>query len=146
MHVRLSIDMMRSLPLRLAALAALLLLLATCADAARHHHTHKRQGSAGPADVGAQQAREPSLSQRHPYATGMSDPRLYEPLKQGPTPNSDKLRGSRPNLVYVMADDSGYGDLGANGFGADTPFLDKFAAQGLRFTDFRQSKSRIAQR
>lgn len=45
--------------------------------------------------------------------------------------------GSRPNIVLVLADDLGYGDLGC--FGAKdvrTPNLDRFAAQGLRFTSF----------
>lgn len=42
---------------------------------------------------------------------------------------------SRPNIVLVLADDLGYGDLGCYG-AADvrTPHLDRFAAEGLRFT------------
>jgi hypothetical protein len=120
-----------SLPLLLALAGALAVAgFAAAASSHHHRHTHSQEHAAPTA--------QPSLSQRHPYATGMSDPRLYEPLKQGPTPNSDALRGSRPNLVYIMADDSGYGDIGANGFGADTPFLDELAAGGLRLTDFRQ--------
>ncbi len=42
---------------------------------------------------------------------------------------------TRPNFVLVLADDLGYGDLGC--FGAKdvrTPHLDRFAAEGLRFT------------
>jgi arylsulfatase A-like enzyme len=41
----------------------------------------------------------------------------------------------RPNIVYVLADDLGYGDIGA--FGQQkirTPHLDHLAAQGLKFT------------
>lgn len=44
---------------------------------------------------------------------------------------------SRPNIVLIMADDMGYGDIGC--FGSDstkTPVLDKLAAEGVRFTDF----------
>lgn len=42
---------------------------------------------------------------------------------------------ARPNIVLVLADDLGYGDLAC--FGAKdvrTPHLDKFASEGLRFT------------
>jgi len=41
----------------------------------------------------------------------------------------------RPNIIYILADDLGYGDIGA--FGQkhiDTPSLDKMAAQGMRLT------------
>ena len=42
-----------------------------------------------------------------------------------------------PNIVIILADDLGYGDLGCYG-AADigTPNLDRMAAEGLRFTDF----------
>ena len=43
---------------------------------------------------------------------------------------------TRPNLVVVLADDLGYGDLGCYGNAAvHTPHLDRFAAEGLRLTD-----------
>lgn len=42
----------------------------------------------------------------------------------------------RPNLVFILADDLGYGDLGCYGCpDIRTPRLDKLAAQGVRFTD-----------
>jgi len=43
----------------------------------------------------------------------------------------------RPNIVFILADDLGYGDLGC--FGQDvikTPHLDRLASQGMRFTQF----------
>ena len=44
---------------------------------------------------------------------------------------------SKPNIVIILADDLGYGDLGCYGSpGIRTPELDRMAAQGLRFTDF----------
>ncbi len=43
---------------------------------------------------------------------------------------------TRPNFVFVMADDLGYADLGSYGARAPfTPCLDAMAAAGLRFTD-----------
>ncbi len=42
-----------------------------------------------------------------------------------------------PNLIYIMCDDLGYGDLGSFGQKViQTPHLDRLAAGGMRFTDF----------
>jgi arylsulfatase A-like enzyme len=46
-------------------------------------------------------------------------------------------RAERPNIVVIMGDDLGYGDLGS--YGADriaTPRLDRMAEDGVRLTDF----------
>ena len=46
------------------------------------------------------------------------------------------MASPRPNLVFLLADDLGYADLGCYGArGSSTPNLDRVAAQGLRFTD-----------
>ena len=45
----------------------------------------------------------------------------------------------RPNIIVVMADDLGYGDLSSYGGWIDTPALDTMAAEGIRFTDFHSS-------
>lgn len=43
----------------------------------------------------------------------------------------------RPNVVFIMADDLGYGELGSYGQKIiRTPHLDKVAAEGMRFTQF----------
>lgn len=43
----------------------------------------------------------------------------------------------RPNIVWIMADDLGYGDLGCYGQERiETPNLDQLAAEGMRFTSF----------
>lgn len=44
---------------------------------------------------------------------------------------------TRPNVVFIMTDDAGYGDLGS--YGATdirTPNLDRLAREGVRLTDF----------
>jgi arylsulfatase A-like enzyme len=41
----------------------------------------------------------------------------------------------RPNIIYILADDLGYGDLGCYGQQTlATPHIDRLAAQGMRFT------------
>ncbi len=54
---------------------------------------------------------------------------------------SAELRGAeprqKPNIIFIMADDLGYGDLGCYGQKMiQTPHLDRVAAEGMRFTDF----------
>ena len=45
-------------------------------------------------------------------------------------------RKNRPNIIYILADDLGYGDLGCYGQKTiKTPNIDKLAAEGMRFTD-----------
>lgn len=45
--------------------------------------------------------------------------------------------GQRPNIVWIMADDLGYGELGCYGQQTiRTPHIDRLAAEGLRFTQF----------
>lgn len=44
--------------------------------------------------------------------------------------------GTRPNIIYIMVDDLGYGDLGCYGQKVvQTPNIDRLAAGGMRFTD-----------
>ena len=48
----------------------------------------------------------------------------------------DASEPMQPNIVYILADDLGYGDLGS--YGQDnfyTPNLDRMAEEGMRFTD-----------
>jgi arylsulfatase A len=46
------------------------------------------------------------------------------------------LTNDKPNIIYILADDLGYGDLGC--YGQEkirTPSLDRMAAEGMRFTN-----------
>lgn len=42
----------------------------------------------------------------------------------------------RPNVIFILADDLGYSDLGCYGSEIATPHLDRLAGDGLRFTQF----------
>src|SRR6478609_5935448 len=50
---------------------------------------------------------------------------------------------SHPNIVYVLADDLGWGDLGCYNAdsGIPTPHANRFAGQGVRFTDMHSPSS-----
>jgi arylsulfatase A-like enzyme len=57
-------------------------------------------------------------------ATGAAGPQVAEPPK-------------KPNVVFILADDLGYGDLGCYGQKQIlTPNLDRMAAEGMRFSQF----------
>jgi arylsulfatase A-like enzyme len=44
---------------------------------------------------------------------------------------------TKPNIVFILADDMGYGDLGCMGAtDIKTPNIDRLAAEGVKFTDF----------
>lgn len=42
----------------------------------------------------------------------------------------------KPNIVYILVDNWGWGDMGVQGSTVETPRIDAFASQGLRFTNF----------
>ncbi len=49
--------------------------------------------------------------------------------------NASARDDSKPNIVYILADDLGYGDLGCYGQKEiQTPSIDRLAAEGIRFT------------
>ncbi|NBV87488.1 MAG: arylsulfatase, partial [Verrucomicrobia bacterium] len=60
-----------------------------------------------------------------------------------PSAHSQTENKSRPNFVYILADDLGYGDvrcLNAEGKIA-TPHMDRMAREGMRFTDAHSSSA-----
>jgi len=52
------------------------------------------------------------------------------------TTSATKESRKRPNVVFPLADDLGYRDIGCYEGPVKTPVLDKLAAGGVRFTDF----------
>jgi arylsulfatase A-like enzyme len=54
-----------------------------------------------------------------------------------------EIKSAAPNIIYVLADDLGYGDLGTfNKEGKiKTPHLDQMARQGMIFTDAHTSSA-----
>jgi arylsulfatase A len=53
------------------------------------------------------------------------------------TTNESNSQPDKPNIVFIFADDLGYGDIGAYGSTTiNTPNIDKMAAQGAKFNEF----------
>ncbi len=60
--------------------------------------------------------------------------------QQAPAVAAPVVRPQAPNVVIILADDLGYGDLGCYGnTEIATPHIDALAAGGLRFTDFHSN-------
>src|SRR5947209_20329089 len=50
------------------------------------------------------------------------------------------VAADRPNVVFILTDDQGYGDFSFTGNPVlQTPNVDRLAAQGVRFSDFHVS-------
>ena len=62
-----------------------------------------------------------------PATPGDYTPRHLEP---------SSAREGAPNVVIVLIDDLGFGDLGAYGSEVSTPNIDRLADNGLRYTNF----------
>ena len=54
---------------------------------------------------------------------------------------AQKADTSRPNIIFIFADDMGIGDVSHTTGKAATPHLDRMATEGIRFTDAHTSSS-----
>ena len=63
---------------------------------------------------------------------GCSDRDLVGTDEEVSGPSGD----NRPNVLYIVADDLGFTDIGAFGSEIPTPNLDKLAFSGMRMTNF----------
>jgi len=67
---------------------------------------------------------------------------LTAPALFAATPPAASSAARPPNVVFIYADDLGYGDLGCYGAtDIKTPHLDRLAAEGARFTSFYVAQS-----
>ncbi len=59
------------------------------------------------------------------------------PASEGENKLADTQQSQRPNIIFILADDLGYGDVGVYGQQQiQTPRIDQMAREGIRFTQF----------
>ena len=58
-----------------------------------------------------------------------------------PILNAESSKASKPNIILILADDMGVGEVSHNGGLIPTPALDRMAEEGMRFTDAHTSSS-----
>ena len=52
----------------------------------------------------------------------------------------ETIAGRRPNIVFILTDDQGYGDMSCHGHPLlKTPNIDRLNREGVRFSDFHVS-------
>lgn len=62
---------------------------------------------------------------------------LSASLLAQPQNNARNQQRQKPNIIFILADDLGYGDVGAYGqTKIRTPNIDRLATEGMKFTDF----------
>jgi len=84
-----------------------------------------------------EQQRQPALALRQQAENAMRPFGVICPLLLLLVAAVTAAAADRPNLIWIMADDLGYGELGCYGQQViATPHLDQMAKEGLRFTHF----------
>lgn len=76
------------------------------------------------------------------------DPDIYNDSERDAIPASQVITkgkgfsGKKPNVIIILTDDQGYGDLSCYGSRAiQTPNIDRLSREGMRFTDFYSSNA-----
>lgn len=75
----------------------------------------------------------PPKSAIEPNFAGKVGSTVADSVACWPTP---RVRGGRPNVVVILLDDVGFGQLGCYGSSIATPRIDALASGGLRYTNF----------
>ncbi|WP_109831956.1 sulfatase-like hydrolase/transferase [Reichenbachiella versicolor] len=57
-------------------------------------------------------------------------------IKKAEKESSQQNESKRPNILIILADDMGYGDIGVYGSEISTPNIDQLANEGIQFTNF----------
>jgi arylsulfatase A-like enzyme len=95
-------------------------------------------------DLRADAAEERNVAAEHPDIVAKIETRLKAaregntnwPLRDTPPPARKTTLSSKPNIVLILADDLGYGDLSCQGATKfKTPNIDQLAKEGIRLTD-----------
>jgi len=74
---------------------------------------------------------------RRTFIKGMASSVALSSIPQNIKIGSSNKEQKHPNIIFILCDDLGYGDLGCYGNPViRTPHLDKLASEGMRFTDF----------
>ena len=71
-----------------------------------------------------------------PVTHGIDTSMFLDSGATAPQLRIDQRNAGQPNIVVILADDLGYGDVGAYGGAViETPHMDRLAQEGMRFTD-----------
>ena len=81
-------------------------------------------------------AKDPARFKELRHAWQSWDAQLAPPLWRTSTATTASRPAGRPNIVFILADDLGWGDVGWHGSEIKTPQLDKLAASGARLEQF----------
>ena len=97
--------------------------------------------SAFPEDNEKSALADASLSRRGLLMTGAAlTASTLAPTALVSTAAAQNAAGSKPNIVFILTDNLGYGELGVYGGGilrgAPTPSIDKLASEGMRLLNF----------
>ena len=72
-------------------------------------------------------------------ATTKDEPATERIVRSPAEGAEDQSTGQPPNILLIVGDDIGFGDLGISGSVTKTPNLDRLAQQGVTFTSFHAS-------